>query len=166
MKSEIELDGKSRTLEMMHTGERARWIIDGRPIEADAVEVSPGIYSILIGGQSFEARVAAQPDSALRVTVANHEHHATIRDPRKWTRNRGLGAEAEGSQQLRAPMPGKIVVVLVKMGDRVDAGQGIVVMEAMKMQNEIRSPKSGTVERLLVTQGQTVNTGEVVAIVS
>jgi biotin carboxyl carrier protein len=166
LKVEIELDGKSHTLEMIHTGERAHWTIDGHPIDADAVEVSPGIFSILIAGQSFEARVAVEPDSALRVTVANREHGATIRDPRRWTRNRGLGEEAEGSQQLRAPMPGKIVVLLVKAGDRVEAGQGIVVMEAMKMQNEIRSSKSGTVERLLVAQGQTVNAGEVVAIVS
>jgi biotin carboxyl carrier protein len=166
LKIEIELDGKSRRVEMIHTGERPRWTIDGRAIEAQAVEVSPGIYSILIAGQSFEARVAPEPGSALRVTVANREYRATIRNPRKWTRNRGLGAEAEGSQQLRAPMPGKIVVLLVRAGDRVDAGQGIVVMEAMKMQNEIRSSKSGTVERLLVTQGQTVNAGEVVAIVT
>jgi len=162
----MELDGKSRSIEMVHTGERARRTIDGRAIDADAVEVSPGIYSILIAGQSFEARVAPQRDSELLVSVANQEHRVTVRDPRKWTRNRGLGAEAEGSQQLRAPMPGKIVVLLVKAGDHVDAGQGIVVMEAMKMQNEIRSPKSGTVERLLVAQGQTVNAGEVVAIVS
>jgi biotin carboxyl carrier protein len=166
LKIEIELDGKSRSVEMTHTGERTRWTIGGRTIYADAAEVSPGIYSILIAGQSFEARIAPQGDSELRVTVANREYRATIRDPRKWTRNRGLGAEAQGSQQLRAPMPGKIVVLLVKAGDRVDAGQGIVVMEAMKMQNEIRSPKSGTVERLLVAQGQTVNAGEVVAIVS
>jgi biotin carboxyl carrier protein len=63
-------------------------------------------------------------------------------------------------------MPGKIVLLLVKAGDTVSAGQGIIVVEAMKMQNEIRSPKSGTVERLLVSEGQTVNAGEVVAIVS
>jgi biotin carboxyl carrier protein len=62
-------------------------------------------------------------------------------------------------------MPGKIIVLLMKAGDTVEAGQGIVVMEAMKMQNEIRSPKSGKIQRLLVTEGQTVNTGEVVAIV-
>jgi biotin carboxyl carrier protein len=166
LKIEIELDGKSRSVEMIHTGERARWSIDGRAIDVDAVEVSPGIYSILIGGQSFEARIAPQADFALRVTVAKREYHATIRNPRKWTRNRGLGAEAAGSQQLRAPMPGKIVLLLAKAGDHVDVGQGIVVMEAMKMQNEIRSPKSGIVERLLVTQGQTVNPGDVVAIVS
>ena len=151
---------------MIHTGERARWTIDGRPVDADAVEVSPGIYSILLAGHAFEARIAVQPDSELRITLSSREHFAIVRNPRKWTRNRGLGAEAQGSQQLRAPMPGKIVVLLVKPGDRVEAGQGIVVMEAMKMQNEIRSPKSGAVERLLVAQGQTVNAGDVVAIVS
>jgi len=66
---------------------------------------------------------------------------------------------------VTTPMPGKIVLVLVKSGEVVEVGQGIVVVEAMKMQNEIRSPKSGTVERLLVIEGQTVNAGEVVAIV-
>ncbi len=151
---------------MFHTGERARWNIDDRALEADAVEVSPGIYSILIAGQSFEARVTLRDDSQLRVTVAGREYNATIRNPRKWKRIRRLGVQAEGSQQLKAPMSGKIVLVLVKTGDTVDAGQGIIVIEAMKMQNEIRSPKSGTVERLLVAQGQTVNAGEVVAIVS
>jgi biotin carboxyl carrier protein len=149
----------------MHSGERARWTIDGSELDADAVEVSPGIYSILIGGKSLEARVEAKGDSQLRVTVASREYEATIRNSRKWKRDRAAGAEAEGRQQVTTPMPGKIVLVLMKTGDAVDAGQGIVVVEAMKMQNEIRSPKSGTVERLLVVAGQTVNAGEVVAIV-
>jgi biotin carboxyl carrier protein len=165
LKCEIELDGKLRSVESFHTGERARWTIDGRALDANAVEVSPGIYSILIGGKSFEARVESKSDSELHVTVAGHEFNAAIRNPRKWKRNRAAGAEAEGRQQVTAPMPGKIVLVLVKTGEAVDAGQGIVVVEAMKMQNEIRSPKSGTVERLLVVAGQTVNAGELVAIV-
>ena len=165
MKCEIELDGKLRSVEVMHSGERARWTIDGSELDADAVEVSPGIFSILIGGKSLEARVDAKGDSQLRVTVASREYEATIRNSRKWKRDRAAGAEAEGRQQVTTPMPGKIVLVLMKTGDAVDAGQGIVVVEAMKMQNEIRSPKSGTVERLLVVAGQTVNAGEVVAIV-
>ena len=165
MKCEIELDGKLRSVEVMHSGERARWTIDGSELDADAVEVSPGIYSILIGGKSLEARVEAKGDSQLRVTVASREYEATIRNSRKWKRDRAAGAEAAGPQQVTTPMPGKIVLVLMKTGDAVDAGQGIVVVEAMKMQNEIRSPKSGTVERLLVVAGQTVNAGEVVAIV-
>ena len=165
MKWEIELGGKLRGVQLINVGEHARWNIDGRALDADAVEVSPGIYSILIGGKSFEARVDAKSGSEFRVSVAGIEFNAAVCDSRKWMRNRAAGVEAEGRQPVTAPMPGKIVLVLVKAGEAVEAGQGIVVVEAMKMQNEIRSPKSGTVERLLVAAGQTVNAGEVVAIV-
>ena len=79
----------------------------------------PGIYSILIDGESLEVRV--EPDGAgLRLTVANREWRAEIRDPREWRRNRGGAAEAEGRQQVSAPMPGKIVRVLVENGDAVE----------------------------------------------
>lgn len=165
MKLEIALDGKTHQVELAKIGERLRCIIDGAPLEADAVEVAPGVYSILIDGESLEARV--EPDgSGLRLTVANREWQVEIRDPREWRRNRSGVAEAEGRQQVLAPMPGKIVRVLVGAGDAVEAKQGLLVVEAMKMQNEIRSPKSGTVERLLVNEGQTVNAGEVLAIIS
>ena len=166
MKIEIELYGKLRSVEMIHAGARTQWTVDGRALHADTLEVSPGVYSILIEGESFEALVVPQRDSELLVTVASHAYTVSVHNPRKWKRNRGLGAEAEGPQQLRAPMPGKIILLLMKAGDTVEAGQGLVVMEAMTMQNEIRSPKSGKIERLLVIEGQTVNTGEVVAIVS
>ena len=88
-----------------------------------------------------------------------------IADPRAWRRGRGGSIELEGRQQVAAPMPGKIVRVLVAPGQQVEAGQGLLVIEAMKMQNEIRSPKSGTVEKL-VREGQTVNAGEILAVVA
>ncbi|HZV60180.1 MAG TPA: biotin/lipoyl-containing protein, partial [Candidatus Eremiobacteraceae bacterium] len=69
----------------------------------------------------------------------------------------------DGRQQITAPMPGKIVRVLVKEGEQVEVGQGLLVVEAMKMQNEIRSPKNGKVERVHVKEGQTVNSGEILA---
>ena len=166
MKIEFEIEGKLRRVELARVGEIARWTIDGRALEADAVEVSSGVYSILIDGQSFEVRVEPQGDGGLRVTSSVREFAAALRDPRQWRRHRGAGAEAEGRQQVTAPMPGKVVRVLAKTGDAVEAGQGILVMEAMKMQNEIRSPKSGMLERLLVVEGQTVNAGELVAIVA
>jgi biotin carboxyl carrier protein len=123
------------------------------------------VYSILVDGESLEARV--EPDGrGLRLTIGDREWRADVRDPREWRRNRSGAAEAEGRQQVLAPMPGKIVRVLVGAGDAVEAKQGLLVVEAMKMQNEVRSPKSGTVERLLVTEGQTVNAGEVLAIIS
>src|SRR5208282_2988183 len=117
---------------------------------------------------SFEVRVEMHQGtgSGLSVVAGNREFSAEIRDPRRWRRKRGAAAEAEGRQQVVAPMPGKIVRVLVKAGEAVDVKQGLLVVEAMKMQNEIRSPKSGTIERLLVTEGQTVNAGEILAIVA
>jgi biotin carboxyl carrier protein len=169
MKLAIELGGKTRALEFGPDAGRGnghiRYEIDGRAVEANALEVEPGIYSILIGGASFEARV--EPNvTGLRITIAGREYPVEIRDPRQWRRNRGAAIEAEGSQRVMAPMPGKVVRVLVKAGEAVEAGKGILVVEAMKMQNEVRSPKSGKIERLLVSEGQAVSAGEVLAIVN
>jgi biotin carboxyl carrier protein len=85
-------------------------------------------------------------------------------DPRA-VRRRGEGASVEGRQTLKAAMPGKVVRVLVREGDSVEAGQGVVVVEAMKMQNEVKSPKSGIVVKVSTVEGSTVNAGEVLAIV-
>jgi biotin carboxyl carrier protein len=165
MKLQIALNGKPHQVELARAGERMRCTIDGSPLEADAVQIAPGIYSILIDGESLEARV--EPDGpTLRVTVGTREWQAEIRDPREWRRNRTGAADAEGRQQVLAPMPGKIVRVLIAAGGTVETKQGLFVVEAMKMQNEIRSPKAGTVERLLVKEGQTVNAGEVLAIIA
>jgi biotin carboxyl carrier protein len=165
MKLEIALNGKAHQVELAQIGERLRCAIDGTPLKADAVQIGPGIYSILIDGESLEVRV--EPDGGgLCVAAADHEWRAEIRDPRQWRRNRSGGSEAEGRQQVSAPMPGKIVRVLVRAGETVEVKQGLFVVEAMKMQNEIRSPKSGKVERLLVSEGQTVNAGEALAIIT
>ena len=119
----------------------------------------------LINGESFEVRVEAL-GAELRAITGGQEFTVVIQDEREWLRNRGGSVEAEGRQQVLAPMPGKIVRVLVGAGDSVRAGQGLQVVEAMKMQNEIRAPKSGTIDRVRVVEGQTVNAGEVVAIIS
>ena len=92
-----------------------------------------------------------------------YEFATEVVDPRTWRCRRHGVLEAEGRQQVLAPMPGKVVRLLVKVGDKVEAGQGLLVVEAMKMQNEIRSPKSGVVERLQAKEGQPVNAGEVLA---
>jgi biotin carboxyl carrier protein len=165
VKLAIELGGKTRKVEIERAGGKLRFRLDGKPLEADAVEVAPGIYSILIGGEAFEVRVEAAANE-LRVVSGEREMFTALRNPRQWRRRGGAALEAEGRQQIIAPMPGKIIRVLVKAGDAVETGQGLLVVEAMKMQNEIRSPKSGKVERLQVVEGQAVNAGEVVAIVA
>jgi len=168
MKIEIELGGAIHSVELERVDGRLICLLDGERLEPDAVEVEPGVYSILLGGQAFEARVETRVGfvGGLRVLAGGREFFADVRDPRQWRRNRGAAAEAEGRQQVIAPMPGKIVRTLVEAGDVVEIKQGLLVVEAMKMQNEIRSPKSGRVERLLVSEGQTVNAGEVLAVIA
>jgi biotin carboxyl carrier protein len=165
VKLQLEIAGKMRRVELAQAGERPAWMIDEQRLEADAAEVSPGIYSILINGESFEVRVE-RLGGELRAVTRGREFGLVIQDERKWRRNRGGSVEAEGRQPVLAPMPGKIVRVLVSVGDSVRAGQGLLVVEAMKMQNEIRAPKSGTIDRVRVVEGQTVNAGEVVVIVN
>src|ERR1700728_1327844 len=165
VKLQIEIAGKKRQVELARANERAIWTIDRQLLEADAVALSSGPYSILINGKSFEVRVESF-GAELRAITAGLDFSVAIHDERGWRRNRGGSVEAEGRQQVLAPMPGKIVRVLVSAGDSVRAGQGLLVVEAMKMQNEIRAPKSGTIDRVRVVEGQTVNAGQVVVIVS
>jgi biotin carboxyl carrier protein len=165
LKFEIKLGKEKKAVEVSLANGKLHFSVDGRQIDADAVPIAPGIYSILISGQSLEARVEAH-GAAFRVNVAGREYMTEIRDPRRLRRTRGGGIEAEGRQQVMAPMPGKVVRVLAKTGDSIEAGKGIVVIEAMKMQNEVRSPKSGTVERMLVAEGQAVNSGDVLAVIA
>ena len=167
MKYEIVINGARRSIEFTpprNGASRVTFTVDGRVVEADAIPISPGAYSILLGGRSLEI-TAEETSNGLRIRANGGEFQVEIFDPRSWRRGRSAGIELEGRQQLIAPIPGKIVRVLVAAGQEVKAGQGLLVIEAMKMQNEIRSPKSGTVEKL-AREGQTVNAGEVLAIVT
>jgi len=161
MKYEIHINGAKRAVEFDR--QQMEIAIEGRKLAADAARIASGVYSILLEGRSFVVTVETDGD-ALFVRTAEREFHIEIFDPRSWQRGRAGRIELEGRQQITAPMPGKIVRVLAADGQTVEAGQGLLVIEAMKMQNEIRSPKSGTVERL-AQQGQTVNAGDVLAVV-
>jgi biotin carboxyl carrier protein len=167
MKFEVQLDGpfgkKARSVELERNAGGWRVILDGQPVDADAVQISPYMFSILLNGQSHEIRITPDAAAKLKLQTRTQEFTAEVIDPRLWSGRRHGHIEAEGRQQIVAPMPGKIVRLLMKAGDHVEAGQGLLVVEAMKMQNEIRSPKSGTVERVLAKEGQLVTAGEVLA---
>jgi biotin carboxyl carrier protein len=166
MKLKIQFGRRTCDLEFTREGRQLRATLDGRPIEADAVETGPGQYSLLLEGAACEVYVEPAP-AGLIVSVAGRRVEARVVDPRRWRGGgRGGALELEGRQQVLAPMPGKVVRVLVQQGEKVEAGRGLLVVEAMKMQNEIRAPKTGAVERLLVAEGQAVNAGEVLAVVA
>ena len=163
MKYEVHIGGKTRVVELTRNSESWRVSLDGVALDADAVEIATNTFSILLGGESFEVRVAPMPDGSLTLHTGVVEYVAEVVDPRAWRGRRHGALEAEGRQQIAAPMPGKVVRLLVKAEDTVEVGQGLLVVEAMKMQNEIRSPKSGRVEKLFVKEGQAVNAGEILA---
>jgi len=167
MKFEVHLKGAAgstkHTVELEPAGSGYAISLDGQRIEGDAALLGPDTISVLIGGQAFEIHLTPSIDGRIKLQSGPHEFTAEIQDPRAWQGRRHGALEAEGRQQIVAPMPGKVVRLLVDAGDQVEAGQGLVVVEAMKMQNEIRSPKRGKVERLLVKEGKAVNAGEVLA---
>ena len=161
MKYEVLLAGRTRVVEFTEQNGAWKISLDGNALDANAVEVAPNIFSVLLNGDSHQIRIAPRPDGTLTLHTGLAEYHAEVTDPRSWRGRRHGAVEAEGRQQITAPMPGKVVRLLVKQGDRVEAGQGLLVVEAMKMQNEIRSPKSGKIEKLFAKEGQPVNAGEV-----
>jgi biotin carboxyl carrier protein len=163
MKFDVVINDTQRVVELERDGNGWRISLDGEVVDADAVEIAPDIFSILLDGKSHEIRATPSLAGSLTLQTGRHEFIAAVTDPRAWRGRRHGALEAEGRQQILAPMPGKIIRVLVQAGEKVEAGQGLLVVEAMKMQNEIRSPKSGTVERLLVKEGQPVIAGEVLA---
>ncbi|MDQ6666080.1 MAG: biotin/lipoyl-binding protein [Acidobacteriota bacterium] len=124
----------------------------------DVVEVEPGVYSILLNGRSYEARADGDV-----ISIDGHRIRVEIQDPRRWNPAKSRW-KSEG-ESIKAPMPGKIVRVLVKIGDDVTAGQGLVVIEAMKMQNELKWPRAGNVTAINIKENDAVIAGTVLAMI-
>jgi biotin carboxyl carrier protein len=130
---------------------------------ASIEQVEPGVYSILRNGHSYLVRVAKVRE-AYQVEVDGHIASVVLRDPRAMTL-RGTGGAGSGRQSIAAPMPGKIVRVLVAKGDTVEAGQGLVVVEAMKMQNEMKAPRAGVIVEVKACAGATVTAGDILIVI-
>jgi len=133
--------------------------VNGQPVEpetgADFVEVEPGIYSVLVEGCSFEIAITGS-----EVEVGGMRMQVEREDPRKW--NPAAGArKISGRESVTTPMPGKVVRLLVAEGDEIIAGQGLIVVEAMKMQNEMKAPRAGRVVSISVKPHDAVNAGAV-----
>jgi biotin carboxyl carrier protein len=173
MKLELEIDGQTRKVDIAPDATPGQWRIqiDGETIAADACLLRPGVLSLLIHGQAhrvvLDADLAAAansdaPDPALHLGA--HRIEWQTDDPRSFRRRR-RHAGTDGPITLKASMPGRVVRVLIAKGDTVAAHQSVLVLEAMKMQNEIKSPKEGRVIDLRVAPGDTVTSGQILAII-
>jgi biotin carboxyl carrier protein len=163
MKYEAEIEGRPLDIELNEREGRVSAAVEDRQYEVSVLRPEQGVYLIFDGDRVYEARVWSSEAGALSVQIRNRVFDAKIAD-RKHRRG-AIDQGLEGQQQLVAPMPGKVVRVLVEAGDEVAAGQGVVVVEAMKMQNEIKSPRAGRVIEIRVAEGATVNANQVLAIV-
>ena len=128
------------------------------------VEVEPGTYSILLEGRSYEVRTGPLADGLTWVVIEGRRHQLDLRDPRNGRPGNGAASRA-GQATLKAPMPGKVVRLLVAEGDTVEAGQGVAVVEAMKMQNEMKAPRAGVVRAIKTKEGSTVAAGEALLVI-
>jgi len=161
---EVTVDGKPHRLELERGDGRWECRLDGQEINVDAVVTRRDVLSMLVDGHSYEIKREQTPTD-LHMWVGSTRYGVELRDPRSLQSRRNAAGDEKGPKKVVAPMPGRVVRVLVAEKSEVEAGQGIVVIEAMKMQNEIKSPKKGTVQKLLAASGAAVNAGEVLAIV-
>jgi biotin carboxyl carrier protein len=161
MQFKVSIAGKEHDLDLVLAENRWKCRLDGHSINIDVSQIASESLSILRDGKSYEVRRIAENVLA----VGEQVYEFSIADPRSWRSRRESSTEMSGPQKLTASMPGKVVRLLTSAGTKVSTGQGIVVIEAMKMQNEIRAPREGTVRSILVREGQAVSAGEVVAIV-
>jgi len=138
--------------------------LGGKKIKADLRQVGPTSFSIVVGNRSFDLDVIRQGDEFVISSRAGATR-LTLEDARRrLTRSRG-SREVSGKVQMRAMMPGRVLSVLVQVGDPVEAQQGVLVIEAMKMENELKSPKAGKVVEVKVVAGQTVEKGELLIVI-
>ncbi len=164
MKVEIESETGRHVVEIEERDGGLLAQVDGRSYELRIFTPEPGVYTLLFGPQVIEARVEGNAQAGfVTVTVRERAWHLRVRDRRY--RRRASEAGSEGRVALTARMPGKVVRLLAEVGSSVRAGQGILVLEAMKMQNEVRAPKSGRLAEVYVREGQTVGAGELLAVI-
>jgi biotin carboxyl carrier protein len=165
MKRTLLLGKESKDVELLHQDGVTTLVWEGENHAIDILEMEPGCYSILMEGRSVEVRLddARSPDPeahAYRAMLYDGAYEFALVDPRRALLDGG-GSAGSGGGILASPMPGKIVKLLVQVGDTVQEGQTLLVMEAMKMQNELKTNTTGTVTTIHVQEGATVETGTI-----
>lgn len=167
MKLQAIISDSRVDVEIHRQGSRINATVDGRGYQLELMRESDQAYLLADDGTVFDCRVDGRLKSGatVDVMVGANRHAIILIDPKRLRSASEAGAHGEGAARIVAPMPGKVVRLLVEAGQEVAAGDGIVVVEAMKMQNEMKSPKQGTVVELNVAVGTTVNGGDLLAVI-
>jgi biotin carboxyl carrier protein len=169
---EVTIAEKTYRVELNRIGDRQisehqtdeKWScrLDGREIPVDAVSVQEGVISLLLDGKSYEVKQETM-EADTNIVVGHERFSALVRDPRSFRSRKRAGASEQGVKKITAPMPGKVVRILAGVGTQVEAGQSVIVIEAMKMQNELKAPKNGVMKKINIAEGAAVEAGQSLA---
>ncbi len=161
-----KLGEQSYTVEIEETGESVyRVSVDGNAFVVDGKKTGRTNYSLIVDNRSFEIEVDNAGDD-YHVLVDGRTYHIALVDERRLRVGGSQSStQLQGQQRVSVPMPGKVIAVLVAPGDQVEKGQGLVIVEAMKMENEVHSPIAGAIKEIKVKAGDTVEGGAVLVIV-
>ena len=160
MKLLLDINQNSLRADFTVTENTAQLTLDSETFTAEISEPQPGFFTVIISGKVYQCVLENN-----EVIVNGKRIPVTIQDPKRLSHSAGANAQTAGRATLTSPMPGKVVRVMCATGDEVTEGQGLFVVEAMKMQNEVQAPTAGKITELKATVGQTVNTGEVLAVI-
>jgi biotin carboxyl carrier protein len=161
---DVIVSGKPHRLELEKVNGIWQCRLDGKQVQLDAVLTGRDVLSLLIDGRAYEVKREYTPTD-LHLWVGSTRFPVELRDPRSLRARQGAAQDEKGPRKIVAPMPGRVVRLLAVEQAEVEAGQGVIVVEAMKMQNEIKSPKKGIVKKILAVAGAAVNAGDVLAVV-
>jgi biotin carboxyl carrier protein len=167
MKLQAQINDETHEVEITKENGSLFASVDGRQYELESSEPEPGVYLFKHEGRVYQATVSSpnKAGGSTHVRVGSSEFDIRLVDPK---RLRGVGAgndHEDGIAEIKTAMPGKVVRVLVEPGAQVEAGDGVIVVEAMKMQNELKAPKSGTIKEVRVIEGAAVSSGDILVTV-
>ncbi len=165
MKLELEIDGQVIEAEFAATNGNAQITIGEQTHAAEVSQPETGFFVVQMNNRIYRCALEKSPTGETEIVVNGQRVAINVRDKKRLRSNAGGAAGASGKISLISPMPGKVVRVLLNEGDEVAADQGVLIVEAMKMQNEVQSPKAGKVTEMRVAEGQTVNAGETLAVI-
>ena len=166
VKLKAKITGNEYELSLTTVENRVTAEIDGRHYEMDVREQPGGVYLFIEGTKVYRCRVSSKRASGeFDVSIGGRSYDVTVIDPKRLRSAQNVASHGHGAAEIVSPMPGKVVRVLVETGAAVEVGAGIMVVEAMKMQNELKSPKRGVVGSIRAEAGATVNAGDVLAVI-
>jgi biotin carboxyl carrier protein len=160
MKLQAAAEGEKHEVEITRDGDRLTARVDDRDYELDVSEPEPGVLLFKHNGRVYEAFAHGGT-----VLIGGRSFDISIIDPKRLRGSAIAAGDEHGHAEIKTAMPGKVVRILKAVGDALTKGDGVIVVEAMKMQNEMKSPKDGSVKEIRVSEGDTVGAGDILVVI-